>query len=145
MIEYTLKLNSTQAGEVLKAVELLMRLKINQPKEISRAVMPDDYWRDGKIDKDVFDDFLERRDRADEHMEMAFKEIFPSWQDIRKDDEWHTLYNIFQAIRYQRHLAEHPNSVGVDSSLPMYFGGEPIPECSWRETQADLQAKGGRK
>ena len=135
MIEYTLKLNSTQAGEVLKAVDLLMRLKINQPKEISRAVMPDDYWRDGKVDKDAFDEFIHRRDRADEYLEKAFREIFPTWEDVKKDSEWHTLYNILQALRYQRHLAEYPNSVGVDSYPPMYFGGEQILECSWAERQ----------
>ena len=141
MIEYTLKLNSAQVNEVLKAVDLLMRLKINQPKEISRAVMADDYWKDGKVDNDAFDDFLERRDRADEHMEMAFKEIFPSWKDVRKDTEWHTLYNIYQSIRYQRHLAECPNGRGVDSYPPMHFGGEPIPECSWRDTEENKEAE----
>ena len=145
MIEYTLKLNSTQAWEVLKAIDLLMRLKINQPTEISRAVMPDDYWKDGKVDKDAFNKFIHRRDRADEYLEKAFREIFPRWENVKIDDEWHTLYNILQSLRYQRHLAEFPNGRGVDSYPPMHFGGEPIRECSWRETQADLQAKGGRK
>lgn len=134
MIEYTLKLNGTQAGEVLKAIDLLMRLKINQPHEISRAVMPDDYWRNGKVDKDAFDDFIHRRDRADDYLKKAFREIFPTWEDVKKDSEWHTLYNILQALRYQRHLAESPCSTGVDSYPPMHFGGEPIPECSWAET-----------
>ena len=135
MVEYTLKLNSTQAGEVLKAIDLLMRLKINQPHEISRAVMPDDYWKDGQVDKKAFDDFIHRRDRADEYLKKAFREIFPTWEDVKKDSEWHTLYNILQALRYQRHLAESPNSRGVDSHPPMNFGGEPIPECSWAERQ----------
>ena len=141
MVEYTLKLNSAQANEVLKAVELLMRLKINQPKEIPNAVMPDDYWEDGKIDKDAFNDFLQRRDRADEYLEKAFREIFPTWEKVKKDDEWHTLYNILQALRYQRHLAEYPNGRGVDSYPPMYFGGEKIPECSWRDTKENKEAE----
>lgn len=133
MIEYTLKLNSTQATEVLKAIDLLMRLKINQPHEISMAVMPDDYWRNDKVDKDLFDDFIHRRDRADEYLKKAFREIFPTWKDVKKDDEWHTLYNILQALRYQRHLAEIPNGKGVDSYPPMALGGEPVPECTWKE------------
>jgi hypothetical protein len=133
VIEYTLKLNSTQAGEVLKAVDLLMRLKINQPHEISRAVMADDYWKDGKVDRDEFDDFIHRRDRADMYIDKAFREIFPTWEDVKKDDEWHTLYNILQALRYQRHLAETPNGKGVDSYPPMALGGEPVPECTWKE------------
>lgn len=140
-VEYTLKLNSTQANEVLKAVDLLMRLKINQPEEISRAVMPENYWKDGKVDNDAFDDFLLRRDRADGYMKMAFRAIFPRWEDVKKDDEWHTLYNIYQSIRYQRHLAEFPNGRGVDSYPPMYFGGEKIPECSWRDTKENKEAE----
>ena len=33
MYEYILTLDSSQAKETLKAVELLMRLKINQPRQ----------------------------------------------------------------------------------------------------------------
>lgn len=133
MKEYTLKLNSSQLITVMKAIDLLIRLKINQPKEIPDAIMPDDYWKDGKMDKDAFNDFLKRRDRADEYLEKAFREIFPRWEDVRKDDEWYRLYNIYQTLRYQRHLAETPNGKGVDSYPPMALGGEPVPECTWKE------------
>ena len=133
MKEYTLKLNSSQLITVMKAIDLLIRLKINQPKEIPDAIMPDDYWKDGKMDKDAFNNFLKRRDHANEYLEKAFREIFPRWEDVRKDDEWYRLYNIYQALRYQRHLAETPNGKGVDSYPPMDLGGEPVPECTWKE------------
>lgn len=135
MIEYTLTMNSAQAHETLKAVELLMRLKINQSKEISRAVMPEDYWQDDKLDKEMFNDYLTRRDAANRHMEMAFNYIFPSWEDAKKDEEWYRLYNIYQALRYQIHLAEHPDSTGVDSYPPTQFTEEPIPKCTWAEKE----------
>lgn len=128
MIEYTLKLNSDQAKETLKAVELLMRLKINQPHEISRAILDGIYERIG------IDEYLKRKDKANEYLDEAFAAIFPTWDEVKKDEEWYRLYNIYQAIRYQIHLAEYPNSTGVDSYPPMCLTDEPIPECTWKET-----------
>ena len=127
MIEYTLKLNSKQAAYVLKSVDLLMRLKINQPEEISRDVL------DGMYERLGGEEYCNRRDRANSYLRLAFLEIFPTWDEVKKDDEWHSLYNIYQALRYQRHLAEYPNSNGVDSYPPMHFGGEEIPKCTWEK------------
>ena len=141
MIEYTLTLNSQQAKETLKAVELLMRLKINQPKEVSRNVMADNYWDSTKVDKEKFNDYLNRRDKADYYIELGFQNIFPNWESVKKDDEWYRLYNIYQALRYQIHLAENPHSKGVDSFPPSQFTDEPIPECKWRNTDEDHQTQ----
>lgn len=135
MIEYALTLNSDQAKELRKAVELLMRLKINQPEEISRAVMPVDYWQDDKVNTAKFNDWINRRDRADEHFKAGFRELFPSWESMKKDSEWYRLYNLYQVIRYAIHEAEYPDSTGVDSRPPMSFRtDEPIPECTWKKT-----------
>lgn len=127
MIEYTLKLNSQQVANILKAIDLLMRIKINQPEEISRDLL------EGMYDRIGVDEVCRRRDKANEYLRLAFLEIFPSWDEVNKDDEWYNLYNILQALRYQRHLAEFPNSKGVDAYPPMQFGGEPIPECTWED------------
>ena len=108
-----------------------MRLKINQPNEISRAVMPEDYWDDGTLDHDKFDDYIKRRDSANEHMQKAFRFIFIDY--ATKDEEWYRLYNIYQALRYAIHCAENPNSKGVDSYPPIRITDEPIPECKWRQ------------
>ena len=135
MIEYTLTLTRDQAATVLKAVELLMRLKINQPEEVARAVMPENYWKDGKIDSALFDDHIQRRDRANVYIRAAFGEIFQPREPAKKDEEWYRLYNVYQALRYQRHLAEHPNSTGVDSYPPIAFTDEPIPKCEWRDVK----------
>lgn len=126
MTEYTLKMNSIQARETLNAVELLMRLKINQPEEISRAVL------DGMFERIGCDEFCRRRDRANEHLRAAFQEIFPTWDEVKKDEQWYRLYNLYQSIRYAIHQAEHPNSTGVDSYPPIQFTDEPIPECEWK-------------
>lgn len=129
MVEYTLKLNSQQANYLLKAVELLMRLKINQPKEISRDVL------DGMYNRLGIDEYLRRKNLANEYLEKAFAVIFPSYDEVQKDEEWHVLYNIYQAVRYQRHLAEFPNSNGVDSYPPMDLSGHGIPECTWESKE----------
>ena len=134
-VEYVLTMNSEQAHTALKAIELLMRLKINQPEEIARAVMPDDYFdeKTGKVNKERFNEHIHRRDAADGYVKMAFRQIFPTWDDVRKDEEWYRLYNLYQAIRYQIHLAEHPGSKGVDSRPPMRLTDEPMPDCRFRK------------
>ena len=130
-IEYTLTMNSRQAKECLKAVELLMRMKINQPEEISRAVL------DGMYERIGIDEYIRRKNGANEYLRAAFAAIFPTWDEVQKDDEWYVLYNIYQAIRYQIHLAEHPGSTGVDSYPPMQFTDEPIPKCEYRKMKND--------
>ena len=128
MPEYTLTLTSAQARTMLKAVELLMRLKINQPEEISRAIM------DGEFYEHIgCDEFCKRRDIADKHIHEGFKAIFPLWAEVQKDSEWYRLYNLFQSVRYAIHEAEHPDTIGVDSRPPMQFTDEPIPKCEWRK------------
>ena len=126
MPEYTLTLNSDQAHEVLKAVELLMRLKLNQPGEITRNLLDSMYKRIG------IDEYCRRRSLSDPYLKLAFKSIFPTDDDIRKDDEWYRLYNLYQALRYAIHEAEHPNSIGVDSAPPMQFTSEPLPGWGWK-------------
>lgn len=145
MIEYTLTMNSDQARMCLNAVELLMRLKINQPDQISWAVMPHEYWEDGEVNDEKFDDFLHRRDKADEYLRLAFREIFPSWEGVKKDAEWYTLYNLYQVLRYQIHLAEYPDSTGVDSRPPWAFTDEPLPGGSWREVDEPKETKVSKK
>lgn len=127
MIEYTLTMNSEQAKECLKAVELLMRLKINQPEEISRTIL------DGMYEEIGIDEFLKRKEKSNDYLRLAFHEIFPTWEDVKKDEEWYRLYNLYQVLRYQIHLAEHPNSTGVDSYPPRAFTDEPLPTASWRK------------
>ena len=133
-VEYVLTMNSDQAHTALKAIELLMRLKINQPEEIARAIMPDDYFdeKTRKVNKERFNEHIHRRDAADGYVKMAFRQIFPTWEDVRKDEEWYRLYNLYQAIRYQIHLAENPDSKGVDSHPPMRMTDEPMPKCEYR-------------
>lgn len=130
-VEYTMSMTSDTARTLLKAVELLMRLKLNQYKELTFHLM--DFVGEGKPE-----DFWDRRDRADEYLKLAFDEIYKQrLQEVNrsdtkwKDDEWYRLYNIMQALRYQIHLAEHPDSNGVDSYPPCVTGGQPVPECSF--------------
>lgn len=129
-VEYTLHLNSEQAVTLLKAVEVLMRMKIDQCEEISRAVLDGMYERLGCYE------YCRRRDAANAHLTSAFAEIFPTWNDVKKDAEWYRLYNLYQSVRYARHEAEYPNGTGVDSYPPMQMTDEPIPKCEWKKGEA---------
>ena len=130
MLTYTLTMTGEQAKTVNKAVELLMRLKINQPHEIPRAVMEYGMYNDLGVDE-----FCKRRDAAEPHLDAAFREIFTKWEEVKKDHEWHVLYNVYQAIRYQIHEAEHPQSTGVDSYPPINSGGVGIPKCTYEKRE----------
>lgn len=121
--EYILAMNSEQAHTLLKAVDLLMRLKLGQYKEISFALLD--------ITKE---DFCHRRDLADEKLEEAFAILYDGKKDGEwKNAEWYRLFNLLQAVRYQVHLAEHPDTKGVDSYPPMQMTDEPIPKCEYRK------------
>lgn len=120
MVEYTLTLNSDQAHETLKAVELLMRLKIRQFDALPYNVIG--------IERD---DYCVKRDEAKPHLDALERIFFPNWQDIKKDAEWYRLYNLYQVLRYAIHEAEHPQTIGVDSYPPVQFSDEPLPMCEW--------------
>ena len=120
-IEYTMTMTSETAHSMLKAVDLLMRLKLGQYREICFALLD--------ICKP---DFCDRRDISEVYLEQAFKALFDGKKNEEyKDDEWHRLYNIFQVLRYQIHLAESPDGTGVDSYPPLLLGDQPLPECSF--------------
>lgn len=128
MFEYKLTLNSKQAESALKAVELLMRLKLGQFNELPFALIVGDAK------------FCEKRDEAAPFLHQIeniyFGDRTPDDRDW-KDEEWYRLYNIYQVLRYSIHKAEHPESKGVDSYPPMRFSDEPLPECEWRAKSND--------
>lgn len=120
-VDYTLYLNSDQAHETLKAVELLMRLKLNQYEQIPYNLL------------DLADkEYCDKRDEAKPLLEQAFKALFKGKRDDEwKDDEWYRLYNLYQVIRKAIHDAEHPSSTGVDANDPIRFTDEPLPKCDF--------------
>lgn len=125
---YTLTLTSSQCRAVCNAVELLMRLKINQPEEIPRGALN---WGNGLS----VEEWCRRRDRAEPLLRQAFKELFPALNDVKKDEQWYRLYNLYQVTRYALHEAETPEGKGVDSYPPWNAGGvdEPMPKCEFRK------------
>lgn len=118
-VEYILTLNSNQAKEVLKTVELLMRLKLGQYQELSSALI------------DVRnDDFIRRAAAMDSILSSAFVYI-----DKEKNKEWYRLYNLYQVLRKAIHDIEWPNSFGVDGDKPMQFTEEPLPKIEVRRNE----------
>lgn len=131
-VEYCLTLNSSQAKETLKAVELLMRLKLNQFDVLPYNLV--DVARK---------DYCNIRDNAKQYLDKL-EEIFkPEIPGKYKDEEWYRLYNLYQVLRYNIHLAENPTGTGVDSYPPMKLTDEPLPDCEWRiKQQAGTNKKG---
>ena len=127
MTEYTLTLNSDQAYEVLKTLELLMRWKLKQPDLVTYLLLD--------MSEDV-NTYCRKRDTISPKLKEAMDIMVPPSEEFipgkLKDDEWYRIYNIFQVLRKAIHDAEHPNSTGVDAYPPMKFTSEPLPSCIWK-------------
>ena len=122
MPEYTLTLNSEQAREIVKAVELLMRLKLNQAFSFCDSVAS---WEDFNTGK-----WQEARRYVELALSLLFENKEPhTW----KDNEWYRLYNIYQVLRKAIHDAEHPDTTGVDSYDPLQITDEPLPKIRWEK------------
>ena len=119
---YILTMSNVQTKEALKAIELLMRLKLSQHREIPDAVLN---WGEGMS----VDEFCKRRDKAEPYLEFGFKALFPTCEDVKKDREWNRLFDLFQIIRKAIHDAEHPETVGVDSAPVICMAGEKMATC----------------
>lgn len=129
--EYTLTMNSGQARTMLNAVELLMRLKLNQPEQFFWALY-------NTVEKHTPHEFCSKRDMAKPLIEVALKIMFKDFKDSEwKDDEWYRLYNLYQATRYALHEAENPEGKGVDSYPPMRLTDEPMPKCEWKRVNGE--------
>lgn len=116
MFEYTLTLNEEQCHEVLKAVELLMRLKIGQYQEIIYTLCDiQNPERTNQISE------------ADTILKQAFAVMNKGKKSNEfKDDEWHTLYDLYQVLRKGIHDTEHPETEGLDAAEPIQFGEKPL-------------------
>lgn len=123
---YTLTMSNGQTKAVLKAVEFLMRLKLNQ-----YDVIPYNLLDIGA------DDYCKRRDEARPLMEKAFNTLFKNKKPSEwKDDEWYTLYDLYQVIRFAIHEAENPFGTGVDSYPPRCTAAEKMAKCEVRTNDA---------
>lgn len=123
MPEYELTMNADQAHETLKAVELLMRLKLGQYQEIIYSLC------------DIRNpDFSIKISKADDILKDAFSIIYEGKKPGEyKDTEWYRLYNIYQVLRKAIHDAEHPETTGIDSYEPMQMTEEPLPTIKWKK------------
>ena len=121
MTEYTLTINSEQCHELLKATELLMRLKLGQYQELIYSLADIHNTKTMPI-LAVVDDVLKH----------AFEMLYSNKKSTEyKDEEWYRLYNLYQVLRKAIHDAEHPEGTGLDASEPMQMTKEPLPKIRW--------------
>lgn len=121
MFEYELMLNQEQCHEVLKAVELLMRLKLGQYQEIIYTLCE-------ITNPEVTDQISE----ADTILKHAFT-VMNKGKSSRdfKDEEWRILYDLYQVLRKGIHDAENPDGNSLDASEPIQFGNKPLAKINW--------------
>lgn len=124
---YTLTMSSAQCHAVCESVEFLMRLRMAQTDEIPRHVLE---WGEGL----GVDEWCRRRDEAEPLLNAAFRILFPSWTEAKRDNR---LYDLYQVTRKAIHDAEHPETTGVDSYPLMETAGEPMAKCEWRKVNHD--------
>lgn len=117
-MKYRLTMTSEQVKEANAAIELMMRLKLAQYRELPYTLM------------DISDtEYCEKRDDAMPHLKAGFDAMFRGRKDYEwKDREWYVLYNLHQVIRHAIRNAEFPDSNSVWSTPPMDFEGIGLPE-----------------
>lgn len=122
-LTYTLAMSSAQCHAICESVEFLMRLRMAQTDEIPRHVLK---WGEGLS----VDEWCRRRDEAEPLLNAAFRILFPSWTEAKRDNR---LYDLYQVTRKAIHDAEHPETTGVDSYPFMCTSGEEPAKCEWKE------------
>ena len=120
---YILTMSSAQCHAVCESVEFLMRLRMAQVDEIPRHVLE---WGEGLS----VEEWCRRRDEAEPLLNAAFRILFPSRTEAKRDNR---LYDLYQVTRKAIHDAEHPETTGVDSYPLMEMAGEPMAKCEWRK------------
>jgi len=121
-MNYELTISSAQIKEIAKSVELLMRLKLGQYRELTYSLC------------DIFKEPTEKLDSIDAVLKTAFEIINKDKKPTDyKDDEWYILYDIYQVLRKALHDTEHPEGQGVDSYEPLQLSTEPLPKCKWNK------------
>jgi hypothetical protein len=118
---YILTMSSSQCHAVCESVEFLMRLRMAQTDEIPRHVLE---WGKGLS----VDEWCRRRDEAEPLLNAAFRILFPSWTETRRDDR---LYDLYQVMRKAIRDTEYPETTGVDSYPLMQTAEEPMAKCEW--------------
>ena len=122
---YILTMSSAQCHAVCESVEFLMRLRMAQSDEIPRHVLE---WGEGLS----VDEWCRRRDEAEPLLNAAFRILFPSWTEAKRDNR---LYDLYQVTRKAIHDAEHPETTGVDSYPLMCTAGEPMAKCEFKRDE----------
>lgn len=122
-LTYTLTMSAEQCHAVCEAVEFLMRLRMAQADEIPRHVLE---WGEGLS----CDEWCRRRDEAEPILHEAFRILFPSWTEAKRDNR---LYDLYQVTRKAIHDAEYPESDGVDSYPFLCTASEAPAKCEWRK------------
>ena len=122
-LTYTLTMSADQCHAVCEAVEFLMRLRMAQVNEIPMHVLE---WGGGLS----CDEWCRRRDEAEPLLQAAFRILFPSYTEAKRDNR---LYDLYQVTRKAIHDAEHPETTGVDSYPLMCTDGEDMAKCEWRK------------
>lgn len=121
MAEYVLTMNSNQTKETLKAIELLMRLKIKQ-----FDILPYNLLDIGAKD------YCDKRDAAEPLLRDLGEIFFPGWH-YSKDEEWNRLYDLYQVLRHAIHDAEYPTCKSQYADEPAQYSREPLPKIEWRK------------
>jgi hypothetical protein len=82
-------------------------------------------------------DYCEKRDMASPYLRTLERIFWPRSIDIKKDESWYILYNIFQVVRKAIHDVEASESKGVDSFPPMNIYGCGLPKIEVKTEEGE--------
>lgn len=130
---YNLTVTETQLRLIWRALEYYERAMMGQFEDFTDELAmhglnrgEDRYYIDGKLDKELFDTYIERRNEARTYMNIAYRAACPSV--TRKSKDMMIAEDMWVQIRYQfwKEKPEPKAHDTVDSREPFGWGGEPI-------------------
>ena len=128
-MKYKIELSENQARVVQNALESYLRLRMGQffdyADEIASAGY--EYDKDNPRNSELFNEYINRRNDAEDMFNRAFRTAQPKMQN--KTDDMITAEDIWRTIRYRRWSdREEPKPhYTVDAYPPMRIGNEPLP------------------
>lgn len=129
-MKYRIELTENQARVVQNALESYLRLRMGQffdyADEIAHAGY--EYDKENPNNSELFNDYINRRNEAEEIFNHAFRIAQPGLQ--QKTNDMLVSEDIWRAIRYKRWQdREEPKPHNtVDAYPPMRFSNEPLPK-----------------
>ena len=129
---YNMSLSRNQLRVINVALETYFRVLMGQHFDLATEVALNgyEYNPEDPDNSRKFDDYIERRNEAQDLYDKAFRVANPNLNAVKKTPDMRTAIDIWHVIRHQFYLErpEPKDHWTVDSTVPFQIAEEPLPK-----------------